>query len=92
MAAISSSQVSVGTSSPTALNSSVGYRQLLIIDNLDGTNPIFLGGSDVTSGKGVKVASGVLVNPGIVVPANQVLYAISSGGTVTTGVLVIPNP
>ncbi len=58
----------------------------IIIENLDGTNPIFLGDAAVTSGTGTKVAAGGSITRNVV--GNDSEYAISTGGTVLVSVQV----
>lgn len=94
MAAIEATQVSVGTSTAVALNTAEGYRQRLFVQNLDATNPVYIGGSDVASSGstgGLKLANATTLNHPITVPANEVVYAIATGGSVTVAVLTIPN-
>lgn len=66
-------------------------RVLLIITNLDATNPIFLGGTKVTASNGDRLAGGQsLVVDGVA--ATTAVSAIASGGTVVTSVMEVANP
>lgn len=62
------------------------------IENTDATNPIYIGGSGVTSATGIKVAAGALwpLEGPIEVVGNDSLYAIATGGAVNVNVLVGP--
>jgi hypothetical protein len=58
----------------------------IIIENTDGTNPIYLGPSTVTSSTGTKLAAGGSFTRNVV--GNDSEYAISTGGTVVVAVEV----
>jgi hypothetical protein len=58
----------------------------IIIENLDASNPIYLGPSNVTSSTGTKVAAGGSITRNVV--GNDSEYAISTGGTVAVAVEV----
>jgi hypothetical protein len=58
----------------------------IIIENLDGTNPIYLGGASVGSANGTKIAAGGSITRNVV--GNDSEYAISTGGTVSVAVEV----
>lgn len=59
------------------------------ITNEDATNPVYLGGSGVTSTTGDKLAAGATLGP-LTIVGNDSLYAISTGGTVKCSVMVGP--
>lgn len=58
----------------------------IIIENLDATNPVYLGAIGVTSGTGTKIAAGGSITRNVV--GNDSEYAISTGGTVAVSVQV----
>jgi hypothetical protein len=58
----------------------------ITVINTDATNPIYIGGSGVTSGTGTRLAAGLSRTWQVV--GNDSAYAISTGGTVVTGVSV----
>jgi hypothetical protein len=58
----------------------------IIIENLDGANPIYLGPVGVTSSTGTKVAAGGSITRNVV--GNDSEYAIATGGTVSVSVQV----
>lgn len=67
---------------PTALTG----RVAVTVQNLDGANPIYLGGSDVTSASGLRVAAGAKSDR-LRLGENAKLYAIATGGAVDVRVL-----
>jgi hypothetical protein len=58
----------------------------IIIENLDATNPVYLGGSGVTSSTGTELAAGGSITRNVI--GNDSEYAIASGGTVSVSVQV----
>jgi len=56
----------------------------IIIENQDGTNPVYLGGSAVSSSTGTKLAAGGSITRNVV--GNDSEYAISTGGNVAVSV------
>lgn len=56
----------------------------IIIENLDGTNPVYLGNSTVTSSTGTKLAAGASITRNVV--GNDSEYAIATDGTVAVSV------
>lgn len=58
----------------------------IIIENLDGTNPVYLGPVGVTSSTGLKLPAGASITRNVV--GNDSEYAISTGGTVAVAVEV----
>jgi hypothetical protein len=58
----------------------------ILVVNTDSTNPVYLGGSGVTSSTGTKLAGGLSITRSVV--GNDSQYAISTGGTVVVAVLV----
>lgn len=58
----------------------------ITIENLDETNPVYLGDSVVTSGTGLKLAAGASITRNVV--GNDSEYAIATGGTVNVAVEV----
>lgn len=57
----------------------------ILIENQDSTNPVWIGGSAVTSSTGLKLVAGASLAFNVL--GNDSLYAVS-GGTVIVGVLV----
>lgn len=58
----------------------------IIIDNLDASNPVYVGDSAVTSGTGTPIVKGGQLVLEVV--GNDSMYAISTGGTVAVSVTV----
>lgn len=58
----------------------------IVVENLDGTNPVYLGGSTVTSSTGTRLAGGASLT--FNVAGNQSLYARATGASVAVSVLV----
>ena len=58
----------------------------IIIENLDATNPVYLGSSTVSSTTGTKLIAGASITRNVV--GNDSEYAISTGGTVSVSVEV----
>ena len=56
----------------------------IIIENLDATNAVYLGGSGVTSSIGTKLAAGGSITRNVI--GNDSEYARASGGTVAVSV------
>lgn len=56
----------------------------IVVENLDATNPVYLGGSAVTSGTGVKIAAGGSLTFNAV--GNDSVYAIATGASVTVSI------
>lgn len=87
--ALTSAQYSVLTSGAleitdgTAATLHQSYE--LYVKNHDATNPVYLGGSTVTSSTGVKLAAGEGL--GVSMTFGEKLYARATGGTVVVGVL-----
>jgi hypothetical protein len=58
----------------------------IVIENLDATNPVYLGPSTVTSSTGTKLVAGGSITRNVV--GNDSEFAISTGGTVAVAVEV----
>jgi hypothetical protein len=58
----------------------------IVIENTDGTNPVYVGPVGVTSTTGLKIPAGGSYTRNVV--GNDSEYAISTGGTVVVGVEV----
>lgn len=58
----------------------------ILIINHDATNPIYIGGSGVTSSTGTRVAAGGSFSYGAT--GNDSMYAVATGSSVTVGVCV----
>lgn len=83
-------QTSTGVSPDTAISGQVVRAGTfndpvpIIIENLDATNPVYLGGSAVTSSIGTKLAAGASITRNVV--GNDSEYARATGGTVAVSV------
>jgi hypothetical protein len=58
----------------------------IIIENLDATNPVYLGGSGVTSTTGTKLIAGASITRNVV--GNDSEYAIATGAAVNVSIEV----
>lgn len=87
--AITSDQVSVGTS-PTLVvaERGAGYNQIYL-GNRDGAKSIYLGDENVTTATGFQLSNGVDLSNPITLPPNTVLYAVTTAGTARLDVLAI---
>lgn len=81
--AVASSQISVGTGTPTAL-ATEGDGESVVVTNL-GTGPIYLGSDTVTSTTGLQVVANQVVTVGL--GLGDLLYAVSGTGTQSVHVL-----
>lgn len=86
--AVASSQISVGTGTPTAL-ATEGDGESVVVTNL-GSNPVFLGNDTVTSTTGLQVVANQTIT--VALGVNDLLYAISGTGTQTVHVLRTEGP
>ncbi len=92
----SSAQVSVGTTA-TVLVPATAFDQTAYLHNLSGggggggggSNPIFIGGANVTTANGYKLNSGSSLT--LMVGDHEALYAICASGTVDVSVLIQVN-
>ena len=82
--ALNSNQVSVATAGTTLVVPANANRLWLRITNLDGANPVFLGGPGVSNLNGDKLASGqsLVIET---VAAQAAVYAQANTGAVTVG-------
>lgn len=91
-----SAQVTVGTTA-TLLVAATAFDQTAYLHNLagggggggGGSNPIFIGGANVTTSNGYKLNSGNSMS--LMVGDHEALYAIVASGTVDVSVLVQVN-
>ena len=83
-----STQISVTTSAAVQVAAPDPDRILLKITNTDATNPVYLGGVNVTTTSGDKLAAGasLVITGG---PSVSPINAIASGGTVVVSILAI---
>ena len=80
----SSASVSVPTTGAVQLDNAAGLtqQQQLIIRNTDATNPIYLGGSGVTSTTGFPLAAGQQITI-----TREPIYARATGAAVTVALI-----
>jgi hypothetical protein len=92
-----SAQVATNTSTTTQLINPTTFINNIgnagdpipaVIENTDATNNVYLGNSTVTSSTGLKLAAGASLALENVGSDATTLYAISTGGAVTVGVLL----
>lgn len=81
--AISSAQVSVGTTATSVLAAGVGGGRVRVRNA--GAASVFLGASGVTTAAGYELTTGSTVD--LVLEANETLYGIVATGTQTVHVL-----
>lgn len=79
-------QLSVGTATPTAVNLPDVNPLRVHIHNNDNTNHLVIGGSAVTANTGLILLK--LDSIELIVAPNDVLYLLSSSGTITASYLV----
>lgn len=87
--ALTSAQFSVPTGSALEITDGAGavnnQSYEIVVKNTDATNPVYLGGSAVTSGTGYQLAAGESL--GLSLAWAERLYARATGGAVTVTVL-----
>ena len=86
--AISQNQISVGTAA-TSLGLSYQMEHTVSIHNMDNTDRVYLGGSNVTTSNGFALDKGIIIT--VTLPAGDNLFAISTKTGHIVGVLQ-PKP
>lgn len=84
--AIVTGQLSVGTATPTPVNNPDVNPLRIHVHNNDNTNNLVVGGSAVTANNGLILPK--LDSIDLIVAPNDVLYLLSSNGTITASYLV----
>lgn len=86
-AQIATNQVSVVTTTPTAIIGPRSSRRGVIIENVTGTDTVYLGTNAVTTTKGYPLPA--VANASVYIPTTTAIYGIVTTSAQTVGVMEI---